>query len=47
MNRHLEARGWHGGCRPAGWILDRTRECAWAGVSSAGDVRIDLSGSRG
>jgi hypothetical protein len=27
LKRHVEARGWGTGCRPAGWLLDRTTAC--------------------
>jgi hypothetical protein len=43
--QHVEARGWGRGCRPAGWLLDRTTECVELTVD-AGQVTISLSGNR-
>jgi hypothetical protein len=45
MRRHLQARGWGGGCRPAGWLLDRTTECVELSLTD-GQVTVSLSGSR-
>ncbi|MDI6104728.1 hypothetical protein QLQ12_39675 [Actinoplanes sp. NEAU-A12] len=42
---HLAARGWGQGCRPVGWLLDRSTQCV--GVSVRGlTVVIALSGNR-
>jgi len=45
MRRHLKARGWGTGCRPVGWLLDRSTECVE--LYLAGDkVTIALAGDR-
>lgn len=43
--RHLKARGWGGGCRPVGWLLDPTTECVELSLAD-GQVTISLSGNR-
>jgi hypothetical protein len=45
MRTHLKARGWGGGCRPVGWLLDRTTECVELSLAD-GQVTIPLSGHR-
>ncbi|MEU7752312.1 hypothetical protein [Micromonospora sp. NPDC049171] len=45
VKRHVEARGWGRGCRPVGWLLDRSTECVDLAMD-AGQVTIILSGNR-
>ncbi|GLW27881.1 hypothetical protein [Actinoplanes regularis] len=45
VRRHVKERGWGTGCRPAGWLLDRTTECVELAVRDH-QVIIDLSGGR-
>ncbi|OKI86482.1 hypothetical protein A6A27_39960 [Micromonospora sp. CB01531] len=42
---HVKARGWGRGCRPVGWLLDRTTECIELAVEG-NQVTIFLSGNR-
>jgi hypothetical protein len=46
VRRHLADRGWGSGCRPVGWLIDRSTECAEV-VPGAGHVTILLSGGGG
>ncbi|AEV84539.1 hypothetical protein ACWT_3516 [Actinoplanes sp. SE50] len=46
LKRHLEKRGWGSGCRPVGWLLDRSTACVELFVAG-NEVTIDLSGNRG
>ncbi|WP_406061494.1 hypothetical protein [Micromonospora sp. NBC_00860] len=45
VKRHVKARGWGRGCRPVGWLLDRSTECIEL-AADAGQVTISLSGNR-
>lgn len=45
LERHVRTRGWGSGCRPVGWLLDRSTECVELAVRD-GRVTISLSGSR-
>jgi hypothetical protein len=45
VSRHLRAGGWGGGCRPVGWLLDRTTECVEVSLTD-GRATILLSGNR-
>ncbi|MFF5081834.1 hypothetical protein ACFY36_32690 [Actinoplanes sp. NPDC000266] len=45
LTRHLEARGWGSGCRPAGWLLDSSTACVELSVDD-GRATVFLSGNR-
>ncbi len=46
LTRHSDSRGWTGGCRPVGWLLNRSSECIDV-VRNGDQVTIFLSGNRG
>ncbi|NMO54141.1 hypothetical protein HH310_23525 [Actinoplanes sp. TBRC 11911] len=45
VRQHVISRGWGHGCRPAGWLLDRSTECVELAVHD-GLLTITLSGNR-
>jgi hypothetical protein len=45
VKRHVEGRGWGPGCRPVGWLLDRSTECVEL-TRSETQTAIVLSGTR-